>query len=234
MKLTSIVKLQPSAEQRQLLYDTMMTANAACNAISDAAWDSKTFGTFHLHHLTYKMARDVYKLSAQVAVRCVAKVADAYKVGKSIKRQFKKLGAMAYDNRILNYRLQAASVSIWLLGGRQVMPFVCGAHQAELLAHQKGESDLVWHKGEFYLYATCDLPDGEAIDSQGWLGVDLGIVNIAVDSDGDVCKANHINNVRHRHRRLRQKLQRKGTKSAKRRLKALSGQEARFARDTNH
>ncbi|MBC7294072.1 MAG: IS200/IS605 family element transposase accessory protein TnpB, partial [Thermoleophilia bacterium] len=38
----------------------------------------------------------------------------------------------------------------------------------------------------------------------------------------------------HRHRRLRAKLQRKGTKSAKRRLKKLAGKERRFAAHTNH
>ncbi|CNG75677.1 IS605 family transposase OrfB [Mycobacterium tuberculosis] len=44
----------------------------------------------------------------------------------------------------------------------------------------------------------------------------------------------HINQVRHRNRRLRTKLQRKGTRSAKRLLRHLSGREARFAADTNH
>ena len=51
---------------------------------------------------------------------------------------------------------------------------------------------------------------------------------------GDVQSASHINNVRYRHRRLRKKLQSKGTRSAKRRLKKLSGKERRFVRDTSH
>ena len=37
-----------------------------------------------------------------------------------------------------------------------------------------------------------------------------------------------------RHHRLRAKLQAKGTRSAKRKLKRLSGKERRFAKDTNH
>ena len=40
--------------------------------------------------------------------------------------------------------------------------------------------------------------------------------------------------MRHRQRRLRAKLQQKGTRSAKRRLKQLAGKETRFARDVNH
>src|SRR5439155_13664376 len=57
---------------------------------------------------------------------------------------------------------------------------------------------------------------------------------IATDSDGDVHSADHINNVRYRRRRLRKKLQRKGTQQARRRLRKLAGKERRFARDTNH
>ncbi len=68
----------------------------------------------------------------------------------------------------------------------------------------------------------------------GFTGVDLGIVNIATTSDGTVHSGKHINQVRHRNRRLRTKLQAKGTKSAKRLLRHLSGREARFAADTNH
>jgi len=64
--------------------------------------------------------------------------------------------------------------------------------------------------------------------------VDLGSVNIATDSDGTVHSSRTVNNVRYRHRRLRAKLQSKGTKSARRRLKKLAGKERRFAANTNH
>ncbi len=72
------------------------------------------------------------------------------------------------------------------------------------------------------------------MEVEGALGVDLGVVNIAVDSDGEVHSGSQINNVRHSHRLLRAKLQAKGTRSAKRKLKRLSGKERRFAKDTNH
>jgi putative transposase len=66
------------------------------------------------------------------------------------------------------------------------------------------------------------------------LGIDLGVTNIAVDSDGEVHSGRAIKNVRYRHRRLRNKLQRLGTLGSRRRLRILSGQEARFAKHTNH
>ncbi len=126
------------------------------------------------------------------------------------------------------------TVSIWTVNGRLRIPFVCGERQLELLQTRQGESDLGLYKGMFFLSATCEVAEPKPLDIEGALGVDLGVVNIAVDSDGEVHKASQINNVRHRHRRLRAKLQSKGTRSAKRKLKRLSGKERRFAKDTNH
>jgi putative transposase len=66
------------------------------------------------------------------------------------------------------------------------------------------------------------------------LGVDLGIANIAADSDGRKYSGSEVKSVRHRQRRLRTKLQRRGTTSANRRLKKLAGKEQRFVTHSNH
>jgi IS605 OrfB family transposase len=111
---------------------------------------------------------------------------------------------------------------------------VTGPSHYALLAYQHGETDLMYRKGEFYLCTTCEVPEDVPIDPEGWLGVDLGIANIATDNDGEKYSGSHVKHVRHRNRRLRARLQSKGTKSAKRKLKRLSGREARFAKDVNH
>ena len=234
MKLTAQVKLVPTLEQAELLKATLERANAACNAISDYAWDHKTFGKYPLQQALYHALRNEFELTAQLVVRCLGKVADSYTLDKKTKRTFKPLGAIPYDNRILNYRQPTETVSIWVLGGRQEMSYQGGDRQRELLKRQKGESDLWYTAGEFYLLATCEIDEPTEQEVQTFLGVDGGIVNIATDSDGEVHRANHVNHVRYRHRRLRQNLQKKGTHSARRRLRKLSGQERRFARDTNH
>jgi IS605 OrfB family transposase len=66
------------------------------------------------------------------------------------------------------------------------------------------------------------------------MGVDLGIVNIATTSDGDVVAGRRLNRYRARQVRLRAELQKKGTKSAKRLLKKRARRERRFAADVNH
>lgn len=213
---------------------TLERANEACNQISEVAWNNRVFSQFKIHHLTYRDIRDTTDLTAQMVVRCISKVADAYKLDKKTKRTFKPLGAIAYDDRILRWYVSKQEVSIWTIAGRLRVPFLAGLPQLELLKHQHGESDLVYIRGDFYLFATCEIEDPEQIEPVDVLGIDLGIVNIATDSDGQTFSGSQVNNVRHRHRRLRKKLQAKQTKSAKRRLKKLSGKEARFAKDVNH
>lgn len=234
MKLIAQVKLLPTPEQADALKRTLEQANAACQFVSDTAWETKIFRQYDLHHKCYQAIREQFGLSAQVTVRVIAKVADAYKLDRKAKRTFKTTGSIAYDDRILSWRLQDQTVSIWTVNGRLRIPFVCGERQLELLQTRQGESDLGLYKGMFFLSATCEVDEPKPVDVEGALGVDLGVTNIAVDSDGVVHKASHINNVRRRYRRLRAKLQAKGTRSAKRKLKRLAGRERRFAKDTNH
>lgn len=234
MKLIAQLKLQPTPDQHAALKQTLEAANAACNYVSDAAWRERTFGQFNLHKLCYADIRAIFAIGADVAVRVFAKVADAYKLDKKSKRTFKPLAAFPFNDRLVSYKLAKRIVSVWTMAGRQKMPFVCGERQARLLEGLRGECDLVYRNGEFYLFQTCDVDESPEIDPEGFLGVDLGVNNIAVDSDGTVHQGKTVKNVRYRHRRLRAKLQAKQTKSAKRRLKLLSGKERRFAADVNH
>ena len=232
MRLTIQLKLLPTSEQADALRRTLETANAACDYISQVAWNARTFGQFPIHRLTYGAVRETFGIAAQLTVRCIAKVADAYKLDKNTQRTFSPLGAVAFDERILAYK--RTSVSIWTIDGRQAIPFVCGERQRALLAFRRGESDLSFVRGEWYLFATAEIETPEPIDVDDVLGIDLGVTNIAVDSDGTIHSGKAIKNVRYRHRRLRKKLQRLGTLGSRRRLRILAGQEARFAKHVNH
>ena len=234
MKLTAKVKLCPTAEQAILLKQTLERANRACNYISDRAWETKTFGQFAIHRLTYTENRTRFDLTAQVVVRCISKVADAYKLDRKHKRTFRPHGGIAYDNRILNWRMASSTVSIWCLGGRQVVPFAAGPRQLELLAYQQGETDLVTIGGKWYLFGVCDIEEPTPLDIADVLGVDLGVTNIAADSDGNIYSSAQVNGLRARQRRLRQKLQAKSTRSAKRLLARRRQKESGFAKDINH
>lgn len=232
MKLTVALKLLPLPDQAAAMRQTLERANAAAEAVSARAWRERTFSQFKLHKLVYADTRAASALAAQVVVRLIAKVADAYKLDRTRQRHFAPLGSLAYDARILRYRQD--SVSIWTVAGRQEIAFVCGDRQRKLLASQQGETDLVYRSGRWFLYATVNVVEEPPAEASDLLGVDLGIVNIATDSDGRVYSGAQITGLRHRHRRLRQRLQKKGTRSARRLLKLRRRKEQRFATYTNH
>ncbi|MDQ3250130.1 MAG: transposase [Chloroflexota bacterium] len=234
MKLIAQVKLKPTKEQAKQLKATVIAANGAASYISEHAWMTKVFRQYDLHHALYYEIREKFALTAQMVVRVIAKVADAYKVDKKAKRTFFALGSIAYDTRILTWKLDKQIVSVWSLDGRLKMPFVAGQKQLDLLQYAQGEADLILRNGEWYIHQTCDLPEPVGFDPDEWLGVDSGIVNIATDSDGTIYSGAVVNAMRHRRRRQRRRLQAKQTKSATRVLRNLSGKERRFATNVNH
>jgi putative transposase len=234
MKLTAQVKLQPTPEQHELLKATLEEASAACNWISERAFDEKVFKQFDIHRLVYKDVRASFNLSSQMAVRAIGKVSDAYKVSKKKQRGFKKHGAFPYDSRILSFKIDSREVSIWTIGGRQKMPFLCSDRAFELLQGKRGEADLCFIRGEFYLFVSCEIEAPEPIDVEDALGVDLGLANVATDSDGNRYSGAHVISIRERRFRQRRRLQAKGTRSARRVLKRLSGREQRFMTNVNH
>jgi putative transposase len=125
-------------------------------------------------------------------------------------------------------------VSIWTTQGRLRIPFVCGWRAHELLKTRQGESDLVYRNGQWYLFATVNAIEPPPGEPESWLGVDLGIVNLATDSDRGGHAGGKVKGLRSRHNRLRARLQSKSTKSAVRLLKKRRLKEYRFAKDVNH
>ena len=233
MKLTANVKLLPSSEQSFKIAATLHVCNIACNWLSRLAWKTGTFRQFDLHNLAYTDLRQRFGLSAQVSVRCIAKVADAYKKDKKTPRKFRANAAQPYDSRILTFK-KNDTVSIWVLGGRINVSFTCGQHQRNPLQFRKGEADLMLVRGEWCLACCCDVPDVEAVVSNDVIGVDLGVVNLAVDSNGTVYDGDGVEKKRHIYAHRRRNLQRNGSRSSKRKLKKISGRQARFQKDTNH
>lgn len=239
MKLIAQLQLKPTPEQAAALQDTLKTANAACDFLSALAWEHQEFGKFGLQKLGYHAVKDTFELTAQVIIRCIAKVADAYKLDEKAQRSFKPLGAIAYDDRILRYKLSKSTVSIWTVAGRVEIPFVCGEHQRKLLETRQGESDLCVVKGKWFLLATCNVEEPEPGacafgEAEGVLGVDFGLVEIATTSEGKSYSGEKVKALRGKMREHRRRLQKKGTRSAKRRLKKCAKKQQRFIRNSNH
>lgn len=228
-----MIKLAPSEEQHKLLLETMERFNEACNYVSQVAFERYTFGQMRLHHLAYRYLREHYGLSAQMAVRCVGKVVEVYRRDKTCLHSFKPHSAMVYDQRILSWK-GLDKVSVLALQGRQIISIRIGEYQKARISRLVKQTDLLLCKGIFYLALTIDAPEATPDDPTGTLGVDLGVIHLAVDSDGEFYSGQNVDKIREKIDNLKTKLQSKGTKSAKRHLKKLSGKESRFRRSTNH
>jgi IS605 OrfB family transposase len=256
VKIVVQAKLLPTAVQAVALRSTLLECNDAANWVSRIAFEHGVRREYELRKYTYAELK-ARGLGAQAAQHVIKKVRDAYttlhaniKAGnlgkprskRRVKAESKPItfragAAQPYDDRCLSWQHDSGAVSLWTTAGRlKGVRFIGSAAQLKVLReYRQGESDLVERDGEFYLLATCDVPEtGLNEDPDGFLGVDLGIVNIATTSDGDVLAGRRLNRYRARQMRLRAKLQKKGTKSAKRRLKERSRREWRFAANTNH
>jgi len=233
MKQTLLIKLAPSPEQYQSLLQTMERFNEACNTIAEAAFSLGTANKFRIQKTVYGDIRGRFGLSAQLTIRAISKVAEAYKRDRSIKPCFKPHSAVVFDQRILSWK-GLDRVSILTLAGRQIIPTRIGAYQAARIDRKVKQTDLILRDGIFYLATVVDAPEPTPDDPTGTLGVDLGVVNLAVDSDGEFYSGAPVDKVRERIDALKGTLQSVGTKSAKRHLKKLSGGESRFRRSVNH
>jgi len=233
MKTTLKVKLLPSPEQSSALKDTMCQFNKACDSISKTAFENKCYSKYHLQAQVYRNIRETFGLSAQMTIRAISKVVESYKINKQVQHTFKPFGAIVYDERILAYK-KLEAVSIWTIKGRLKISMHLGGYQIARMDRIQGQSDLVLINDVFYLLATMETPEDPPMKPKEFLGVDLGIINIATDSTGQVFSGAQVETIRQQHLNIRTRLQKKGTKSAKRHLKRRGRKESRFRKDVNH
>ncbi|MEU2868069.1 transposase [Streptomyces olivoreticuli] len=256
MKIVVQVKLTPDALQAPAIGATLRTVNDRANWVSGVAFAHGVPREYELRKHTYAELK-ASGLGAQAAQHTIKKVRDAYTTLKAnirvgnlgkpgSKRRFKAESkpitfrpdaAHPYDDRCLSWQYDAQTVSIWTTAGRlKDVRFACSADALKTLReYRRGESDLIERDGVFYLIAVCEVPKAPVNENpSGFIGVDLGIVNIATTSTGYRAAGRGLNRHRKRQLELRRKLQAKGTQSAKRRLKHRSRKEARHAANVNH
>jgi len=233
MKTTLQVKLFPSAEQHTALLETMHAFNAACTWIAEHAYAQRCASKFQLQKQLYYEVRQHFGLSAQLAIRAIAKTVEAYKRDKTQQVAFRPDGAVVYDERIMAFH-GLEVVSLTTLHGREGIPMQMGDYQRVQFHRAQGQADLVLVKSQFFLLVTIDTPEEPPMVPDRFLGIDLGILNLATDGDGHRYTGADVETVRQRCATHRQTYQSTHTKAAKRRLKKLAGKEARFRRWANH
>ena len=167
---------------------------------------------------------------AQLAIKTAR---DAYCRDKTVRPRFRKHAAVAYDQRIMSFK-SIDRVSLLTLEGRVVVPFILGSYQREGMAVPKGQSDLVLRAdGKWFLIVTANVPEAAPIPATDFLGVDLGIANIATDSDGTKHSGKSIDDVR-AGTTCNGSDFRQGYQGGEEKIKRAGKKEARFRKHENH
>ena len=233
MKLTLRIQVLPDAEQTETLLATMERFNAAANFAAEVGFEAGVFSQPSIHGRCYKEIREQFGLSAQMAVRAIGKAVEAFKRDKTIRPEFRTRGAVTYDQRILSFK-GLDKVSLWTVTGRMILPIAFGEYQGERFDRMKGQVDLVYWEGRFYLYATVALPEGAPIEIKDFLGVDPGIVTGATTSDGTTPSGEDVEEVRRRQLKRRRRHRRERTRGAREALRRQRRREARPCRPRHH
>ncbi|WP_409468783.1 RNA-guided endonuclease InsQ/TnpB family protein [Streptomyces sp. HC307] len=215
------VRLPPTPVQAAALEATLRACNEAATWASEVAFDKDVKRNFALREHTYGEVKARWRLGAQAAQHVIKKTCDAYatlkvnrkagNLGKPGSQRYRKAAgkpvafrpqsAQPCDDRMLSWQIPDRRVSIWTVSGRvKDVAFTAAPEQLATLAlYRKGESDLVCRDGMWFLNATCEVPEAppntEPVD---FLGIDLGIVNIATTSDGEILAGRELNRIRER------------------------------------
>lgn len=244
---TICIKLDVDGHEA-ILQETQKRFNAAASWIASLCWEERITNTNTAHHRVYGQTRTRFGLGAQLAICARAKAVEAIKATRKKEQErrphqkpcrcpeFGPRGSVRYDANSFSFK-PLDRVSLLTVEGRVICRMHPGKRQHEMLADPTwkiGGADLVLQRGTYYLHVTQHKEKPDVVETSQTIGIDLGIVNLATDSDGQTFSGAHVHTVRLRYQRRRQELQRVATRSAKRRLKKMSGREKRFQKDVNH
>lgn len=239
MKLTKTVscKLDTTAEQFEALRATFDSFADACDYVLKVSKENHTTNKVKLQHLCYRDIREKYSLTANLAIRAIARVAESSKRKLRKVRKFKPT-SVSYDQRIFSYIPAKEIVSLSTVRGRIKIPLILGNYQRHLLEGQKPTSaTVVYRKSkrqkDFYINIVLSNSVPSPMGTNP-VGIDLGINNIATTSNGIRFSGKKAMHIRKHYADLRASLQAKGTKGAKKLLRRLSGKESRIIRNLNH
>ncbi|RLC82445.1 MAG: transposase [Chloroflexi bacterium] len=254
MKLTKtiVLKLREGAgEGESDLEDTINAFAEGMNYASEIVYrHNKPISSVSLQKLSYRYLRDNIGLKSQMACNVCRQVSGAYKSLKEkikVKRAKWQLLTFAPTNVTFSYgrdfTINRDMLSITTLRGRKKYQIVNYRYAEQFFdgSWKYLASKLVKHKdGHYYFHLSCEkeIEELDITKVSNFMGVDVGMNYLAVatttDKKNRFFRGGDIKNVRNIYEKQRERLQKKGTRSAKRVLKRLSGREKRLIRDINH
>jgi len=242
--ITAKIKILPTTEDQASLLETMATYSKACNYVSNYIFKTHNLSLVSLHKALYYELRQRFGLRSQMAQSVLKTVVAKYKGILSnehewVKPNFKHPEYDLVWNR--DYSIKNDKISLNTLVGRikvsfsktKMEHFFCGAWKF-------GTAKLVAKHGKWFLHIPMsrEIPTLDDANIANIIGCDFGINFTAVSysSDGKTSfySGKAIKHKRAQYSKVRKELQRRGTSSSRRRLKAIGSRENRWMQDVNH
>ena len=221
----------------------MRRFNAACNWVAEQAFERQLANSYALQKLYYYEVRETFDLPADIAILTFKQVSSCYQRDKSKQVSFRPLAAIPYRKGSFRYKgLEQINIKT-ADGVRHDIPIIMGDYQAEQFGNAKLFAELVRRKdGKWFLMATVEHEPEPSCDTDDFLGVDLGVENLATDSDGEIHSGKDVEAVRVKCQAHKQALQsaadlaanHRRRKRIRKKLKRIADREARFRRNANH
>lgn len=238
------IVLMPTREQAEALLETLRQSTECFNAVCGYGWQNDEKNGVELHKATYYPLKAEYpKMPCQLLCAARVKATEALKSAFALRKKGGKVSCpkgervpIRYDARSYRLLVGKGVASLASVNGRQEVAYRLHNHAAKAFAEATGfdSADLVYHKGKWHLHVVLTLPTPDFVDNGQAVGVDLGLNRPAVTSNRKFLGQRRWREISNRYFRLRRRMQRKGTKQAKRRLKRLSGKQFRFRADCDH
>ncbi len=207
----------------------------ACNFAAEVARSLHSTNKVTLQHAAYQDIRQKFGLSANLAIRAIARVCAALKVPAKRHSLFEPT-SVDYDARIFSFREWDWTFSMTLLHSREHLATKLGNYQRrQLQGCLPTSATLVKRRdGTFFIHVVLTDTAPEPEEPHGVIGVDLGVKNLATTEDGENFSGDAVEAVRKRYGRMRRTCQQAGTKSATRKLHKIRMRESRMRANENH
>jgi IS605 OrfB family transposase len=221
----------------QSLRETQRIATNVYNDYVNYAFEHQKCSRFDLQKALYYVEREKFpEFHSSLVQSIIVEVMSALKAVKYKFRPHRSENAsLTYDVRMFKLRGDQLSLSTTGKRFRTIIQFPDWCK--DIIKEGKSKTiQLIWDRKNqrFDARIVFKLPDVEKKDEGKVIGIDQGLVNLAVTSEGEFFGAKKTRRNQRKFLFLRRKLSAKGTRSAKRLLKNLSGKEKRFNRDVNH
>lgn len=229
------VKIKIEIEDKPTVLDMMSQYTSMYNDHIEWAFHNKSYSKQKAHVDLYDKLRQKHPDIPSAMVQCARD--NAFESVKATKFKYKPVkkgyATIRYDKRTSTLRGNQLTLSC--IGKR--MKFILVIPDCFLDTFTKGKyvgCSLQYKNEMFFVNLVYDFEDVPKTKDTEIIGVDRGIYNIATTSDETNYSGKKIMNIRRKYLFNRKTLQKKGTRSAKRRFISMSGKEKRFIRDVNH